>query len=160
VFSGITLWGGRTYGVQGRRAPVNDEGPPGGIRGEVRWSRSYFDAAGLAVDQLAGTLNVVVNRVELVPQPPPFAPADRLVPVQSASLVSLRQEGGDVVAGYEAGGLGGGVPLRISVEVGPAFHGPGTPRVSQTGGASTVLITPSAPWVDGINFRVTFFVLS
>jgi hypothetical protein len=160
VFSGITLWGGRTYGVQGRRAPVNDEGPPGGIRGEVRWSRSYFDAAGLAVDQLAGTLNVVVNRVELVPQPPPFAPADRLVPVQSASLVSLRQEGGDVVAGYEAGGLGAGVPLRISVEVGPAFHGPGTPRVSQTGGASTVLITPSAPWVDGINFRVTFFVLS
>jgi hypothetical protein len=132
---------------------------PLGIRGEVRWSRRYFDATGLGVSQLGAELDIVVNRVELVPQEPPFAPTERLVRLQSASIVSLHEDSGDFVVHYETGKLSVSVPLRISVHVGSAFNGHGILSVSQTGGAHTVLLSDDAPWVDGVNFRLTFSVL-
>jgi hypothetical protein len=161
VFSGLTLTGGRTYGVQGYRATVTPLPPPvlTGIRGEVRWSRSHFDATGLDLNRVSAELNVVANRVELVPQEPPFAPVERLVPLQSASLLSLHQEGEDFLVHYEAPNLSVGIPLRISVNVGAAFHGHGQHQVSQTGGPPTALLTHDTPWVDGVNFCITFFVL-
>jgi RNA-directed DNA polymerase len=78
----------RVRGNRGARSAGVDGVAPRTIRG----SGEAF-LAQLRVDRKARRFRPMPMRERLIPKHPPFAPLERLVPLQSASLVSLHQAG-------------------------------------------------------------------
>lgn len=130
------------------------------IAGTITWPKSLFTPASRDVATVAGELAVMANRHEQITPSIGFA-YEKLTPVTPGQIVRLDLNRTDCVAHYRIDNPPMAMPLKVTVEPGPAFrvHAPGTVVVGRVAGPDVFTLTASASSVDGLNFVIGALVI-
>jgi hypothetical protein len=130
------------------------------IAGTITWPKSLFTPASNDISTVAAELMVMANRYEHITPPQGFA-YDKLTPVMPGQIIQLEVRREDCVAHYRIDNPPMAMPLKVTVEVGPAIRrqAPGTVMAGQIAGPLVFTLTGSAPSMDGIDFALTTYVV-
>lgn len=130
------------------------------IAGTITWPKSLFTPPSRDVSTVASQLTVMANRHERITPQGAF-PYDKLTPVAPGQIVRLDIGPNDCVAHYRIDNPPMALPLKVTVDAGPAFrtNAPGTVVVGRVAGPDVFTLTGGAPSVDGLNFAVGVIVV-
>jgi hypothetical protein len=129
------------------------------ITGEIQWPQEIRDVNGDSVANVAPVLHVRAGQLISVP-PPPGSPPDTFgstvwQPYGDGTITAVMKRGDTWVAAYQIVNLPVVTPIQVQVTVDPAFASGRTDLgVFRVGGPDPVILSGSAPEVDGVNFRV------
>jgi len=127
------------------------------IRGEVRWATSIFDAASVDQQRMNTLMRAQANRIEMLPQDPPWAPQEKLIPLATGTFDAPTSFDGGWKAKYEITGVPFEEPLRVTLSLATDFVR--ARSLSVEGGPYTPKLTLSQPEATACDFRISDVVI-